>query len=98
MFYVFDDNGPPMTSGIKIKIMKIGSLRNLLSTLVAYAVLCPGMLATTVHAQEKSFGDQLMDSLGWTFLIPFLLMIVGGITIIIYNGIAIRKKAFVEEE
>ena len=87
-----------MTSGIKIKIMKIGSLRNLLSTLVAFAVLCPGMLATTAHAQTKSFGQQLMESLGWTFLIPFLLMIVGGITLIIYNGIAIRKKAFVKEE
>jgi len=87
-----------MTSGNKIKIMKIGSLRNLLSALVAFAVVCPGMLSTTAHAQTKSFGQQLMESLGWTFLIPFLLMIVGGITLIIYNGIAIRKKAFVKEE
>jgi len=87
-----------MTSVIKIKIMKIGSLRNLLSTLIAFTILCPGMLTTAVHAQTKSFGQQLMESLGWTFLIPFLLMIVGGITLIIYNGIAIRKKAFVKEE
>ena len=39
-----------------------------------------------------------MDSLGWTFLIPFAIMVLGGITLIIYNAIAIRKGAFVKPE
>ncbi len=101
-FYVFDH--PPISATLRLlakqlKIMKIGSFRTFLSAFVAFAVLCPGMLATMAHAQQtKSFGTQLMESLGWTFLIPFLLMIVGGITLIIYNGIAVRKNAFVKQE
>ncbi len=75
--------------------MKIGSFRTFLVFLL---VTCPGMLASTVHAQDKSFGEQMMESLGWTFLIPFLFMIIGGVTLIIYNGISIRKKAFVKDE
>ena len=101
-FYVFDHKAISDNLRHLAKhpiIMKIGSFRTFLSAFAAYAFICPGMLATMAHAQQtKSFGTQLMDSLGWTFLIPFLLMIVGGITLIIYNGIAIRKKAFVEED
>ena len=79
--------------------MKTPSSRTFFSAFILFAVLSPSMLASFAHAQQtKSFGTQLMESLGWTFLIPFLLMIVGGITLIIYNGIAIRKKAFVKDE
>ena len=79
--------------------MKTPSSRTFFSAFILFAVLSPSMLASFAHAQQtKSFGTQLMESLGWTFLIPFLFMIVGGITLIIYNGIAIRKKAFVKDE
>ncbi len=72
--------------------MKTPSSRTFFSALILFAVLSPSMLASFAHAQQtKAFGTQLMDSLGWTFLIPFLFMIVGGITLIIYNGFAIRK-------
>jgi biopolymer transport protein ExbB len=54
-------------------------------------------LVTSAQAQTKSFGSQLVDSLG-PFMIPFGILILGGITLMIYNGIAIRKKAFVKDE
>jgi len=44
-----------------------------------------------------SFGGSMVDSLG-IFLYVFILLILGGISLIIYNGISIRKKAFVKDE
>ena len=39
----------------------------------------------------------MMDSLG-IFITPFAILVVGGFTLIIYNGIAIRRKAFVKDD
>ncbi len=79
--------------------MNKGYNRLLFIFTLAFVVLCPELLVTAAQAQSsKSFGAQLMDSLGWTFLIPFAIMVLGGITLIIYNGIAIRKGAFVKAE
>ena len=78
--------------------MNKGYNRLLFIFTLAFVVLCPELLVTAAQAQSKSFGAQLMDSLGWTFLIPFAIMVLGGITLIIYNGIAIRKGAFVKAD
>ena len=79
--------------------MNKGYNRLLFIFTLAFVVLCPELLVTAAQAQTqtKSFGSQLMDSLGWTFLIPFAILVLGGITLIIYNGIAIRKGAFKAE-
>jgi biopolymer transport protein ExbB len=49
------------------------------------------------QAQQKGFGSALVDNLG-PFLVPFIILILAGFTLIIYNGIAIRKKAFVKDD
>ena len=55
------------------------------------------MLVSVAQAQTKSFGEQLVDSLG-IFIAPFAVLIIGGFTLIIYNGISIRRKAFVKDD
>jgi biopolymer transport protein ExbB len=55
------------------------------------------MLVSVAQAQTKSFGSQLVDALG-IFITPFAILVVGGFTLIIYNGIAIRRKAFVKDD
>ena len=77
--------------------MNKGYTRILFILTLALVALCPDLLVTSAQAQTKSFGSQLVDSLG-LFLIPFGILILGGITLMIYNGIAIRKKAFVKDE
>ena len=62
-----------------------------------FIMLSPDMLVTIAQAQTKSFGDQLVDSLG-IFIAPFAIMVLGGFTLIIYNGIAIRRKAFIKDD
>ncbi|MEC7802528.1 MAG: MotA/TolQ/ExbB proton channel family protein [Verrucomicrobiota bacterium] len=64
---------------------------------ILFTMLSPDMLVTIAQAQTKSFGDQLMDSLG-IFIAPFAIMVLGGFTLIIYNGIAIRRKAFIKDD
>ena len=54
-------------------------------------------MVTVAQAQTKSFGDQLVDSLG-IFIAPFAILVLGGFTLIIYNGIAIRRKAFIKDD
>jgi biopolymer transport protein ExbB len=80
--------------------MNKGYTRLLFIFTLAFIVLCPDLMVTAAQAQapSKSFGTQLMESLGWTFLIPFAILTLGGITLIIYNGIAIRKGAFVKAD
>ena len=39
----------------------------------------------------------MLDSLG-IFLYPFIILVVGGFTLIIFNAIAIRKKAFIKDD
>ena len=64
---------------------------------ILFTMLSPDMLVTIAQAQTKSFGDQLVDSLG-IFIAPFAIMVLGGFTLIIYNGIAIRRKAFIKDD
>ena len=64
---------------------------------ILFTMLSPDMLVTIAQAQTKSFGDQLVDSLG-IFIAPFAIMVLGGFTLIIYNGTAIRRKAFIKDD
>jgi biopolymer transport protein ExbB len=77
--------------------MKTGIKRTFLLTAVVFSILSPDLLVTVAQAQSKSFGDQLVDSLG-IFIAPFAIMVVGGFTLIIYNAIAIRRKAFIKDD
>jgi len=77
--------------------MKLGNSRTLFTLLICFALLCPDLLVSVAQAQTKSFGDQLVDSLG-IFLAPFAIMVIGGFTLIIYNSIAIRRKAFIKDD
>ena len=77
--------------------MKFGTSRTLFTFLICFALLSPDMLVSVAQAQTKSFGDQLVDSLG-IFLAPFAIMVIGGFTLIIYNSIAIRRKAFIKDD
>ena len=77
--------------------MKFGNSRTLFTLLICFALLCSDLLVSVAQAQTKSFGDQLVDSLG-IFLAPFAIMVIGGFTLIIYNSIAIRRKAFIKDD
>ncbi len=77
--------------------MKTGNKRTFLLTAVVFSILSPDLLVTVVQAQSKSFGEQLVDSLG-IFIAPFAIMVIGGFTLIIYNAIAIRRKAFIKDD
>ena len=77
--------------------MKFGNSRTLFTLLICFALLSPDLLVSVAQAQTKSFGDQLVDSLG-IFLVPFAIMVIGGFTLIIYNSIAIRRKAFIKDD
>ena len=71
--------------------MKFGNSRIFFTLLICFAILSPDLLVSVAQAQTKSFGDQLVDSLG-IFLAPFAIMVIGGFTLIIYNSIAIVEK------
>jgi biopolymer transport protein ExbB len=77
--------------------MKLGSIRKFSIIGIIFSSLSPSFFANVVHAQQKGFGSALVDNLG-PFLVPFIILILAGFTLIIYNGIAIRKKAFVKED
>ena len=77
--------------------MKLVQSRTLLLLALLFSVLFPEMLVSVAKAQTKSFGSQLVDALG-IFITPFAILVVGGFTLIIYNGIAIRRKAFVKDD
>jgi len=77
--------------------MKTGNKRTFLLTAVVFSILSPDLLFTVAQAQSKSFGEQLVDSLG-IFIAPFAIMVIGGFTLIIYNAIAIRRKAFIKDD
>lgn len=77
--------------------MKLVQSRTLQLLALLFAVLFPEMLVSVAQAQTKSFGSQMMESLG-IFITPFAILVVGGFTLIIYNGIAIRRKAFVKDD
>ena len=77
--------------------MKLGFNRSLLFFALTFACLYPEMFVSIAQAQSKSLGDQLVDSLG-VFMFPFAILVIGGFTLIIYNSIAVRKKAFVKDD
>ena len=77
--------------------MKFGNSRIFFTLLICFAILSPDLLVSVAQAQTKSFGDQLVDSLG-IFLAPFAIMVIGVFTLIIYNSIAIRRKAFIKDD
>ena len=79
--------------------MKFGVARSLFVLALTFTVLYPEMLVSVAQAQTqtKSFGEQMLDSLG-IFLYPFIILVVGGFTLIIFNAIAIRKKAFIKDD
>ena len=57
-------------------------------------MLSPDLLVTVAQAQTKSFETSLWTHLEYS---PFIL-VLGGFTLIIYNGIAIRRKAFIKDD
>ena len=77
--------------------MKTGNKRTFLLTAVVFSILSPDLLVTVAQAQTQSFGEKMVESLG-IFIAPFAIMVIGGFTLIIYNGIAIRRKAFVKDD
>jgi biopolymer transport protein ExbB len=81
--------------------MKFGFTRLLFVIALTFTVLYPEMLVSVAVAQDadapKTFGGKMVAALG-IFLYPFIIMVVGGFTLIIYNGIAIRKKAFIKDD
>ncbi len=79
--------------------MKTGNKRTFLLTAVVFSILSPDLLVTVAQAQSKTqgFGDKMMEALG-IFIAPFAIMVIGGFTLIIYNAIAIRRKAFIKDD
>ena len=77
--------------------MKIGPFR-LPVLLLAFLFVSPGMLVNRALAQDSNLFAQAWNNLGATFFIIFLLMILAGITLIIFNSIAIRRKAFIKDD
>lgn len=82
-----------------MKIGKNHSISHFFHLLVGFLFIAPQGIISAAFAQEDatSFGAKMVESLG-LFLYPFILLILGGLALIIYNGIAIRKKAFVKDE
>lgn len=85
-----------------MKIGKTCSFSYYFHLLIGMTFLAPQGFISAAFAQDaeaggKSFGAQMVDSLG-VFLYAFILLILGGISLIIYNGIAIRKKAFIKKD
>ncbi len=77
--------------------MKSGLIRKFSIIGILFSSLSPSFFAHVAQAQQKGFGSALVDNLG-PFLVPFIILILAGFTLIIYNGIAIRKKAFVKDD
>ncbi len=77
--------------------MKSGLIRKFSIIGIIFSSLSPSFFAHVAQAQQKGFGSALVDNLG-PFLVPFIILILAGFTLIIYNGIAIRKKAFVKDD
>ena len=82
-----------------MKIGKKHSISHFFHLVVGFVFIAPqGIISAALAADDTtSFGAKMVESLG-IFLYPFILLILGGLALIIYNGIAIRKKAFVKDE
>jgi len=90
--------------------MNIGFTRILFILTLVLVALHPDCLVDFAQAQDTadaaadtgkkvSFLERMTNALGpYTFLPVFIILLLGGITLMIYNGIAIRRKAFTKEE
>ncbi len=83
--------------------MNKGFTRILFTLTLVLVALHPDCLVAFAQAQDDasggkvSFLSKMVDNLD-IFLYPFIILLVGGITLMTYNGIAIRRKAFTKEE
>ena len=74
--------------------MKLGLTRKF----IALNNLCQFVskfLANIAHVSKKALVPLLIIL---TIPVPFIILILAGFTLMIYNGIAIRKKAFVKDD
>lgn len=82
--------------------MNKGYTRILLTLSLVLVVLCPDLLVSSALAQDEtqvSFLEKMIVNLDpWTFFPVFLILLLAGITLMIYNGIAIRRNAFIKDE
>jgi len=78
--------------------MKLGKLRIPSLFILTYLFLSPGMFVSQAMAQDTNLFAQAWNNLGATFFIVFLILILAGITLIIFNSIAVRRKAFIKDD
>ena len=78
--------------------MKIRTIRVAVYLLLLYLTLSPSMLVNSAMAQDSNLFVAAWTNLGPTFFIVFLLLIIAGITLIIFNSIAVRRKAFIKDD
>ena len=78
--------------------MKIRTIRVAVYLLLFYITLSPTMLVNSAMAQDSNLFVAAWTNLGPTFFIVFLLLIIAGITLIIFNSIAVRRKAFIKDD
>ena len=83
--------------------MNKGFTRILFILTLVLVALHPDYLVAFAQAQDSapgekvSFLSKMVDNLD-LFIYPFLILLLAGITLMTYNGIAIRRKAFTKEE
>ena len=81
--------------------MNKGFTRILFTLILVLVALHPDCLVAFAQAQDSatkvSFLSKMVDNLD-VFIYPFIILLLGGITLMTYNGIAIRRKAFTKEE
>ena len=78
--------------------MKIRPSRIPAYLLLIFTALSPSMLVNQAMAQDSNLFVAAWSNLGPTFFIVFLLLIIAGITLIIFNSIAVRRKAFIKDD
>ena len=78
--------------------MKLGKLHIPSLFVLTYLFLSPGMFVSQAMAQDTNLFAQAWNNLGATFFIVFLILILAGITLIIFNSIAVRRKAFIKDD
>ena len=80
------------------RTMKPCTLRIPACLLFLYATLSPTMLVSKASAQDSNLFVAAWSNLGPTFFTVFLLLIIAGITLIIFNSINVRRKAFIKDD
>ena len=78
--------------------MKIGMFRFPTFLAISFSFLSPGLLVNQVMAQDSNLFAAAWNNLGPTFFVVFLFLILAGTTLIIFNSIAIRRKAFIKDD